>query len=82
MGDINFIQFVVNDEFGRLIYEDSNTVNLYMIGWFISVIGVGDSRLNYWCIMEYTEPDNHKKVIHIKLSFNDKILHTLYVIDS
>ena len=28
----NFIEFVVGDEIGRLIYEDYNIVNLYMIG--------------------------------------------------
>ena len=32
--------------------------------------------------MEHAEPDRRKKVIKIKLSFNDKILHKIFVIDS
>ena len=53
-----------------------------MIGWFILTIKVGDLRLKYWCIIECTESNHRKKVIHIKLSFNDKILHTLFVMES
>ena len=41
----NFIQFVVGDEFGRLIYEDYNVINLYIIGWFISTVRVVDYKL-------------------------------------
>ena len=77
---ISLIDFVISDEFVPLICEDYNTVNLYMIRWFISTIRVGDSRLKYWCIMKYTELDHRKKIIYIKLTFNDEILHTLYII--
>ena len=48
----------------------------------ILTIKVCDSRLNYWYIIECTKLDRRKKVIRIKLSFNDEILHTLFVIDS
>ena len=43
-----------------------------MIRWFISIIRVGDSGLKYWCIIEYTELDHRKKVIHIKLSSSNR----------
>ena len=43
----NFIEFVIGDKIEHLICEDYNTVNLYMIGWFISTIRVGDFGLKY-----------------------------------
>ena len=50
-----------SDKFGRLIREDYNTINIYMIGWFTSTIRVSESMLKYWCIMESTEPIVVKK---------------------
>ena len=53
-----------------------------MIEWFISIIGVGDSRLKYWCIIEYIELDYRKKINHKQMVLYNKILHSLFVIDS
>ena len=79
---VTLIEFVVSDKFERLICEDYNIVNIYMIGWFISTIKVGDYGFKYLCIMKYTKLDYCNKVYHIKLLLYDKILHSLFIIDS
>ena len=78
---VTFIEFAVGDEFGRLIFENYNIINLYIIKLFISTIRVGDSGLKHWCIMEYIELDRRKKIYFIKLSLYDDNLNLPFAID-
>ena len=38
---------MMGDKFEHLFCEDYNTVNLYIIEWFISTVRVGNSRVKY-----------------------------------